>query len=84
MELSVKQILKRIFIDKLDDSTVSITNGHFNFMYTIADSIVKDDLKGKFRYVGGLQCNYASDSEMYKNLKEELCILAEKILKPSK
>lgn len=80
-EPSIDQIIKRVTIDKLDNSTVSIYNGHLNFMYTIADSIVKNELKGKYRYMGGLQCNFEKDSENYKLLEEKLCVLAEKILK---
>ena len=61
---SVEQIIKRVSIDKLDDITVYIYNGHFSFMYTLADSVLKDEFKGKYEYVGGLQCNYENDSEM--------------------
>lgn len=76
----IKQLLKRITIYKMDDITVSIHNKDINFMYTIADSIVKDEFKGKYEYVGGLQCNYEKDSEMYKLLEKELCNIAYKIL----
>jgi hypothetical protein len=77
---TVEQIIKRVTIDKLDNVTVSIYNGHFNFMYTIADSVVKDEFKGKYEYIGGLQCNYENDSEMYNSLEKELRGLAKRIL----
>lgn len=77
---SVEQIIKRVSIDKLDDITVYIYNGHFSFMYTLADSVLKDEFKGKYEYVGGLQCNYENDSEMYNALEKELRGLAKRIL----
>ena len=74
-------ILKRYNIYKLDNVTVHIYNKEFNFSYTIADSVVKDEFKGKYNYFGGLQCNYETDSELYKLFEKILVIIAEKILK---
>ena len=76
----IKRLLKRLTIDKLDDITVCISNKEINFMYTIADSVLKDEFKGQYEYVGGLQCNYKKDSDMYNLLEKELCKLACKIL----
>lgn len=79
-KLTIEQITKRLTIDKLDNVTVSISNGHFNFMYTIADAVLKDKFKGKYSYIGGLQCNYEKDSELYNQLEKELSDLAFRIL----
>ena len=76
-----KEILKAYKIEKLDDNTVFVNNNNFMFFYTIADSVVKDEYKGKYRYVGGLQCNFKKDSDNYKLLESWLCEIVEKILK---
>lgn len=75
-----KELLKQFRIDKLGSDTVFITNRHFNFSYTIADTVVKDEYKGKYKYFGGLQCDYNESSEEYKNLEKWLIEIAEKIL----
>lgn len=75
-----KEILKSYKIDKLDDQTLFISNSHFQFSYTKADDIVKQEYKGLYKYFGGLQCNYSEDTENYKNLETWLIELADKIL----
>ena len=67
-------------MDKLGNDTIFIQNKYFNFSYTAADSIVKDEFKGKYKYFGGLQCNYDEESENYKNLEKWLIELAENYL----
>lgn len=76
----ISKLLKRIVIDKLDNVTVMINNKEISFSYTIADSIVKDEFKGKYKYFGGLQCNYEVGSEMYILLEKRLCLVAENVL----
>jgi len=78
--MKIEQILKNYNISKLDKITVSIYNNDFSFMYTIADAVCKEEFKGKYRYFGGLQCNYEEDSTTYKELEKELCIIAERAL----
>jgi hypothetical protein len=73
-------ILKNYRLTKLDENTVFISNSHFDFAFTRADSIVKDEFKGQYRYVGGLQCNYHKESPEYKNLENWLCEIAEFVL----
>jgi hypothetical protein len=75
------EILKGYRLDKLDDSTVFIQNRHFNFSYTRADNVVKEEFKGQYRYFGGLQCQFHEDTVEYKNLENWLCELAENALK---
>lgn len=75
------EILNSFRLDKLGNDTIFIQNKYFNFSYTVADSIVKDEFKGKYKYFGGLQCNYDEESENYKNLEKWLIELAEKYLK---
>jgi hypothetical protein len=75
-----KEILKNYKLSKLGENTVFIQNNHFNFSYTKADNIVKDEYKGQYRYFGGLQCNYHEDSIEYKNLEKWLCELLEVVL----
>lgn len=74
------EILNNLRIDKLGSDTVFITNKWFNFSYTIADKIVKDEFKGQYRYFGGLQSEYDKDSVNYKALEKWLCEIAEKVL----
>jgi hypothetical protein len=74
------EILKQIRIDKVGDNTVFIQNKFFNFSYTTANSVCREDLIGKFRYFGGLQSEYNQDSFEYKELEKWLCEIAEKVL----
>ncbi len=74
------EILKNYRVDKLGSDTVFIKNSHFNFSYTKADSVVKDEYKGQYKYFGGLQSNYNEGSEEYKNLEKWLCEIAEQVL----
>ena len=76
-----KDILSKYTINKLDNDTVFIQNRYFSFSYTVADSIVKDEFKGQYKYFGGLQCDFEVDSEDYKNLEKWLIEIAEKIIK---
>jgi hypothetical protein len=78
--MKIQQILERIRIDKLDDDTVFISNKHFNFSFTIADSIVKEEFKGAYRYFGGLQCQYEPNTYEYIELEKKLCELSERVL----
>jgi len=75
-----QEVLKRFRIDKIGDDTIFIQNKFFNFSYTIADSVVKDEFKGQYRYFGGLQCDYDQNSEEYKNLEKWLIEIAERTL----
>lgn len=71
------EILKDYTLNKMGNDTVFIRNKHFNFSYTIADNIVKDEYKGQYRYFGGLQCGFNENSIEYKNLENWLCKIAE-------
>jgi hypothetical protein len=77
---NINKLTTRLVIDKLDNVTVLITNKELSFSYTIADAVVKEEFKGKYKYLGGLQCNYDSESEMYNLLEQKLCLLAENVL----
>jgi hypothetical protein len=68
-------------INKLDDKTVSIQNKEFSFIYNIADYYVKEEFKGKYEYLGGLQCNFEKGSTGYISLEKELSKIARFILK---
>lgn len=72
--------IKTMRIDKLSNDTVFIQNKYFNFSYTIADSVVKDEFKGQYRYFGGLQCDFEQGSEDFKNLEKWLIEIAERVL----
>jgi len=78
------EVLNRIRIDKLGNNTVFIQNKYFNFSYTIANTVVKDEFKDKYKYFGGLQCEYSQDSNEYKSLEEWLCDIAESVLESCK
>jgi hypothetical protein len=71
------EILQSYSLTKLDETTVFIKSREFDFAYTKADSVVKDEYKGRYRYFGGLQCNYHKESPEYKNLESWLCEIAE-------
>ena len=75
-----QEALKTLSIVKLDENTVFIQNKHFNFSFTSADSVVKEELKGQFKYFGGLQCGYLIGTENYKNLEKWLIEIAETVL----
>lgn len=75
------EILKSFTLKKIDDSTVFINSKDFNFSYTKADTIVKDEYKGQYRYFGGLQCDYEKGSLDYALLEGWLIDIAEKIIK---
>lgn len=72
------EILKNYQLSKLDDNTVFIKSKDFYFSYTKADSVVKDEFKGKYKYFGGLQCNVTRENEI--QLEKWLCELAENAL----
>ena len=72
------EILKNYQLSKLDDATVFIKSKDFNFAYTKADAVLKPELKGQYRYFGGLQCNEVKETE--KLLEKWLCELAENAL----
>ena len=72
-----KDVLKRYELNKLDDNTIFIQSKEFNFSYTKADSVVKDEFKGVYKYFGGLQCGFNEESNEYKILEKWLCELAE-------
>lgn len=74
------EILKQIRIDRLGNDTIFIQNKFFNFSYTVANSVVKEEFKDQYRYFGGLQSEYDSDSIEYKQLENWLCEIAEKVL----
>lgn len=76
----IADLLKHYTVNKLDESTVMINNRKFSFMYTIADSVVKDDLKGFYTYIGGLQCGFDEGSELHTLLKTKLEVIAQYIL----
>lgn len=73
--------LDRYTIEKLDKNTVCINGKEFDFMYTIADSVVKDEFKGQYEYIGGLQCNHEKETESYVALENKLKEIARLILK---
>lgn len=71
-------------INKLDDKTVSIQNKEFSFIYNIADYYVKEEFKGKYEYLGGLQSSFKEGSTAYQKLEKELIKIARFILKIKK
>ena len=78
-----KELFKQMSIDVLG-TTVFIKCTNAFFSYTPAKDILKDEFKDQYRYFGGLQCNYDSNSEEYKRLENWLCEIAENILKTIK
>lgn len=75
-----EEILRNYQVTKLDNNTVFIKSKSFEFSYTEANSVVKEEFKDQYRYFGGLQCNHNQDSVEYKQLEKYLCEIAEFIL----
>lgn len=75
-----KEFLKKYTIDKFDDITVFISGKSFNFAYTKADYVVKEEFIGQYKYFGGLQCEFSEDTIEYKNLEKWLIEIAENAL----
>jgi hypothetical protein len=73
------EYFKQFRIDVITN-TVFISGKQFHFAYTPANDVVKEEYIGKYRYFGGLQCDYNSESEEYKRLERWLCELAEQTL----
>jgi hypothetical protein len=74
-------ILSRYTVYRLDDETVLIKNDQFYFSYTtVSASYIKDESRDRFRYFGGLQCNYLKGSHDFKLLENWLCEVAENVL----
>lgn len=73
------ELLKNLEINKLG-TTIMINSKEFSFCYTKADSIVKEEFKGQYRYFGGLQCNFNEGSPEYKYLEGWLCDICENLL----
>lgn len=72
--------MKNIEIKRFDNYTVILNGRDFNFMYTIADYIAKEEFKGKYEYFGGLQSNFEYNSEEYIKQERFLAKLAKLIL----
>ena len=81
--MTKQDTLKNIEI-KTITNTVFIQNRYFQFSYTSANDVVKDEFKNQYRYFGGLQCGYHDESVEYKNLEGWLCDIAEWVLKYTK
>jgi hypothetical protein len=78
--MASKHDLYEFKLEKLDGDTVFIQGPTFNFCYTRADSIVKEEYVGLYRYFGGLQCTYPKGSPDHYKLEDWLCELAEQAL----
>lgn len=74
------EILKRYTVNKLDDKTVFINSKEFEFAFTKVSSILKEEFREKYRYIGGLQCEFLEGSPDYNLLENWLCEIAEMIL----
>lgn len=68
--------LKRLQINVLDPYTIVIKGDNVFFSY----SPVNDKFKDKYRYFGGLQCNYEFDTAEYKQIEKWLCEICENLL----
>lgn len=75
------EVLNKYTINKIDEYSVFSQNEYLSFSYIVSDSVVKEEYKGKYRYFGGLQCNYHKGSQEYRQLEQWLIEIAEKLLK---
>ena len=84
MKGKMREMFEQFHIDVMG-TTVMAHGKEFDFFYTPADDkIIKPEYQGTFRYFGGLQCGYDSDSHEYRQLENRLCDLAEAVLKEIK
>ena len=74
------EILSNYQVNVLDNNSVFIQNRHFNFCYMYADKYLKEEYKGKYRYLGGLQCDFQQGTAEYKELENWLVEIAENVL----
>lgn len=72
--------LDKYTINKHDKNSATFYGDDFMFVYNIADSMVKEEFKGQYEYLGGLQCNYEKDTPEYKELESKLEDLARLVL----
>lgn len=79
INMNIQEYLKQIRIDVIKN-TVFINNKSFEFCYTPANDVVKDEFKDEYRYFGGLQCEFEPDSKDYITLENKLCDIAEDVL----
>lgn len=63
-----------------DRNSVTLSSPDFIFIYQNADSMVKDEFKGQYKYYGGFQSNLDPKSEEYKKLEQVMANIAEVIL----
>jgi hypothetical protein len=69
----------KIEITTLYKNSVSIHSEDFDFMFTIADTVVREEFKGQYRNFGGLQSNFAA-KDINDKLEILLMDLSEKII----
>lgn len=81
--MSVSDCLKKYLIRKFDDVSLSIEGDDFIFSYTVADAVVKEEYRGKYKYFGGLQCNYGRDTKEFVELEDSMCAIAQAVLNAS-
>ena len=77
----MKELLNNLTINFLGKDTILLSNASVYFCYTIADSVVKDEYKGKYRYFGGMQCDLEEGTDGYRILEDQLCRICESLLK---
>ena len=77
---TLNNLLDNYTFSKIGDF-ISIKSYDFNFVYQVADTIVKEEFKGKYRYFGGLQCGFDEGTPDYIQLEKWLIEIAELILK---
>ena len=69
----------KIEITTLFKNSVAIKTEDFDFMFTVADSVVRDEFKGKYRNFGGLQTNF-DNAGLNNKLEVLLMDLSEKVI----
>jgi hypothetical protein len=77
--MNLQHYFKNITID-VAGNTIFIKSKTFDFCYTPANDIVKDEYKDQYRYFGGLQCEFEHGSKDYEKLESKLCDIAEAVL----
>ena len=79
----MRQLPKSITINILGN-TIFLRSKEFDFSYTPADSIVKDEFRGQYKYFGGLQHIHPEESNEAKQLEKDLIEICETLLKTLK
>ena len=75
-EIMVINGVSKYFHVQVSGNTIFMSSEDFEFMYTVADDVVKDEFKGQYLYLGGIQHNFENESPEAIELERKLSDVA--------